>query len=159
MCLLRPYPAAGHVLSVFVCLILFVCSGCQPQKALEGHGLLPEAPADQNTSAASAPRLPFDQSLGGAAFARTVFQTPGPSNTQITVRDVVVGPHAEGSLTTTAGPAFIDVKSGTGSAKAAGKSLELVSDHPVSVPAGEAFTIKNSGDTPLVARLYVVEGK
>jgi hypothetical protein len=138
---------------------LSILSGCQPQKALEGHGLLPEAPPDQTSSAAAAPQEPFDQSLGKGAFARTVFQTLGPSNTEITVWDVIVGPHAEGSLAAAAGPAIIDVKSGAGSATADQKTLDLSSEHQASFPAGAAITLKNDGDTPLVARLYTLEGK
>ena len=140
-------------------LLLLALSACQPQKAVEGHGLLPEAPPDQTTSAAPAPQAPFDQPLGKAAFSRTVFQTQGPSNIEITVRDVIVGPHAEGPLAAAAGPVIIDLNSGSGGATAEGKTLELSSERPVSFPAGAAITLKNSGDVPLVARLYTLEGK
>jgi len=140
-------------------VLLLAVSACQPQKALEGHGLLPEAPPDQTTSAAPAPQAPFDQPLGNAAFARTVFQTQGPSNIEITVRDVIVGPHAEGLLAAAPGPVIIDLNSGSGSATAGGKTLELSFEQPASFPAGAAITLKNGGNIPLVARLYTLEGK
>jgi|HubBroStandDraft_3_1064219.scaffolds.fasta_scaffold119336_1 hypothetical protein len=153
-------PPVGHNCPWLPLLILlFTCSGCQPPKAPEGHGLLPESPADQTISAAAAPSRPFDQPLGKGALGRTVFQTPGPSKTEITVSDVVVGPHEEGSLPTATGPVLIDVRSGSGSVAADGKTLDLSSERLISVSAGAAITLKNSGDAPLVLRLYTVEGK
>jgi hypothetical protein len=49
--------------------------------------------------------------------------------------------------------------SGKGSAAAGGKTLDLSSQHPASFPAGAAVALKNSGDSPLVVRLYMLEGK
>jgi hypothetical protein len=140
-------------------LLLLAVSACQPPKAQEGHGLLPPAPADQVTSAAPAPAAPFDQSLGKAAFARTVFRSPGPSNTEITVRDAIVAPHADAQLAASAGPVLIDLQAGGGTVDGGGKSVELDSLHPAAFPAGAAVTLKNTGDVPLVVRLYTLEGK
>jgi hypothetical protein len=140
-------------------LLLLAISACQPQKAAEGRGLLPAAPPDQVTSAAPPSAAPFDQPLGNAAFARTVFHTQGPQNIEITVRDVIVGPHAEVQLAAAAGPVLMDLTSGSGRAAAAGKTLDLSSEHPAAFPAGAAITLNNSGDVPLVVRLYTLEGK
>ena len=138
-------------------LLLSVVLACN-QKAQEGHGLLPPAPADQTTSATPAP-TPFDQTLGNAAFARTRLHTSGPANIDVTVRDAVVGPRAEAQLEASAGPIIVDLLSGAGSAAAGGKTADLSSQNPASFPAGTALTLKNSGDAPLVVRLYVLEGK
>jgi len=140
-------------------LLLLTLSACGPGKAREGHGLLSPAPADQVNSAAPAPASPFNETLGNAGFARTVFHTTGPSNTEITVRDAIVGPHTEAQLPASAGPVLIDLKSGSGSAAAGGKTADLSEQQPASFPANAAITLKNGGDTPLVVRLYVLEGK
>jgi hypothetical protein len=121
--------------------------------------LLPPAPADQIAAPGPAPAAPFDQKLGNAAFARTVFQTAGPSNTEITIRDAIVGPHAEGQLSASGGPVLIDLHAGTGGAEVGGRGVELNLHHPAAFPAGTAVTLKNTGDTPLVVRLYTLEGK
>lgn len=148
----RPFPV------LLFLLLLIAASGCKPEKALEGHGILPDAPADQTAFAVEPAKAPFDQPLGEAAFARTVFQTTGPSNIAITVRDVIVGPHAEAALAA-AGPVVIDVNSGSGSATAGSKTLELNLGGAVSFPAGVAIALKNSGDISLVLRVYTLEGK
>jgi hypothetical protein len=145
----------GRILAAFVFLsTLLACN----QKALEGHGLLPPAPADQTTSAVPPPS-PFDQTLGNAGFTRTVLHTAGPANIDVTVRDAIVGPRAEAQLPAAAGPILIDLRSGAGSAIANGKTLDLSSQEPASLPAGVTITLKNGGNTPLVVRLYFLEGK
>ena len=151
---------ASLVVSV-VSLIVFLLTGggCQPEKAVEGRGLLPEAPPDQTTSTAAPTKFPFDQPLGETAFVRTVFQTSGPSNIAVTVRDVIVGPHGKALLPAVAGPVVIDVSSGSGSALIGDKKLELSLQNPVSVPAGATVALANTTDLPLVLRLYLLEGK
>jgi len=139
-------------------LLLLAVSACQPQKALEGRGLLPVPPADQLTAGGPAPLAPFDQPLGNAAFARTVFRTPGPANIEVTVRDAIVAPHAEGQLPASAGPVLIELNSGSGSAVAGSKTLDLSSEQPAAFPAGAVITLKSSGDIPLVVRFYTLEG-
>jgi hypothetical protein len=138
-------------------LLLSFVLACN-QKTQEGHGLLPPAPADQTTSANSSP-APFDQLLGNAGFARTVLHTTGPANIDVTVRDVIVGPHGEAQLPDSGGPLIVDLLSGKGSGAAVGKTLDLSSQHTASFPAGAAVALKNSGDSPLVVRLYMLEGK
>jgi hypothetical protein len=156
MALSRLHPSLwGRCLAVP--LLFSVVLACN-QKAQEGHGLLPPAPADQTTSANSSP-APFDQPLGKAAFARTVLHTAGPANIDVTVRDAIVGPHGEVELPDSGGPVIVDLLSGKGSAAAGGKMLDLSSQQPASFPAGAAVTLKNSGDSPLVVRLYMLEGK
>jgi len=143
--------------SLAVPLVLCAVLGCNHQ-AQEGHGLLPPAPADQTKSAISPP-APFDQQLGNAGFARTVLHTAGPAGIDVTVRDAIVGPHGEAQLAASAGPVLIDLKSGAGSATAGPKTADLSAQKPTSFPAGETIALKNSGDTPLVVRIYVMEGK
>jgi hypothetical protein len=140
-------------------LLFLTLLACAPDKAREGRGVLSPAPADQVNSAAAAQAFPFNETLGSAGFARTVFHSTGPANTEITVRDAIVGPHAEAQLPASAGPLLIDLKSGSGSADAGGKTTGLSEQQPASFPANVAITLKNGGGTPLVVRLYVLEGK
>ena len=138
-------------------IVLSAVLACN-QQAQEGHGLLPPAPADQ-TKSAIPPPAPFDEPLGNAGFARTVLHTAGPAGIDVTVRDAIVGPHAEAQLAASAGPVLIDLKSGTGSATAGEKTTDLSAQKPTSFPAGAAIALKNTGETPLVVRIYVTEGK
>jgi hypothetical protein len=88
-----------------------------------------------------------------------VLHTAGPANIDVTVRDVIVGPHGEAQLPDFGGPLIVDLLSGKGSGVAGGKTLDFSSQQPASFPAGAAVVLKNSGDSPLVVRLYMLEGK
>lgn len=151
----RPSLVWGRCLAVP--LLFSVVLGCN-QKTQQGRGLLPPAPKDQTASTNSSP-APFDQPLGNTGFARTVLHATGPANIDVTVRDVIVGPHGEAQLPDSGGPLMVDLLSGKGSGVAGGKTLDLSSQQPASFPAGVAVALKNSGDSPLVVRLYLLEGE
>ena len=145
--------------SAVIAVLVFGAFGCQPQKALEGHGLLPPAPSGQDTSTAPAPATPFTQTDGKAAFARMMLQTAGPANTQITVRDLIVGPRGDAQLTIADSASLIEVYSGAGSVASGTITVALTLHQPVILPEGSRANINNSGDAPLMVRLYTVEGK
>ena len=146
------------VFRIFLVFLFFTAVLACNRTAPDGRGLLPPAPQGQATSTVASPS-PFDQTLGTAAFARTLFHTAGPANLEVTVRDVIIGPHAETQLPAPAGPVVIDTRSGTGTVSAGAKTAELSMQQPASLPAGMAIALKNGGGTPLVLRLYMLEGK
>jgi hypothetical protein len=143
---------------IFLVFLVFTTALACNRKAKDGRGLLPPAPAGQATSAVASP-APFDQTLGTAAFARTVFRTAGPASLEVTIRDVIIGPHAEAQLPLPAGPVVIDTRSGAGTASAGTKTADLSMQQPASFPAGTPIALKNGEGTPLVLRLYLLEGK
>jgi hypothetical protein len=140
-------------------LLVLALSACRDRRhATEGKGLLPPPPAGNLVPAGPQPRTPYEK-VGDATFARTIFQTAGPSETAISIRDVVVSPRAEGHLDATSGPSILDLLSGKGSVTAGDKTSDLDLQSPLTVAAQTAITLKNGGDTPLVVRLYITEGK
>ena len=153
LCYRRPV-----VFRVFLVFLFFTAVLACNRKAQDGRGLLPPAPPGQATSTVAS-SAPFDQTLGTAAFARTVFHTAGPANLEVTVRDVIIGPHAEAQLPPPPGPVVIDTRSGAGTVSAGAKTAELSMQQPASLAAGMAIALKNGGGTPLVLRLYMLEGK
>ena len=143
-----------------IALLALGLSACEGlKKAPDGRGLLPPPPNGELTSVGATPAKPFVERIGEATFARTVFATAGPSGTKIEIRDTVIGPRTEGRFGPVPGPVVFDLRSGIGSARTENKELEFSFQHPVSFPAQAAITLKNTGDVPLVLRVYLLEGK
>lgn len=151
----------GRRLGPYVLVVLAGALGsCSKlHEAPEGGGPLPPPPPGPLPMAGEAPALPFDDQLGDGAYARDVFGAAGPPGTEVAIRDLLIGPRAEGRLPGAPGPVVIDVHSGSGSAIAGGRTLELSVERPVSLPAGTSASLTNSGETPLSARLYYVIGR
>lgn len=142
----------------FAALLLFALASCNglPQ-APQGGGPLPAPPpADDFINPTAAP---FERSDGKAAFARTVAVMPGPGRTTVQIRDLIVGPHGEAQFAALRGPMVVDARSGTGSVSLGDRTLKLSRENPASIAAGARPVARNDGDTPLVLRLYVVEGR
>lgn len=138
-------------------LVLLVLSSCKT-KAREGTGLLPPPPAGKLVAVGTGPRFPYQQ-VGPSAFARTFFQNAGPSDTDIQLRDVVVAPHAEARFDPFPGPMIVDLLSGKGGVTAGDKNADLDFERPASLPAAMVVTFKNTGEAPLMLRLYLIEAK
>jgi hypothetical protein len=143
------------LLAVFLVLFMVACK----RGAREGHGLLPPPPAGQLPVAGGEPTAPFDQQLAKGVLARSVLRTPGPSDTEIQIRDIIVGPHAETRLETLPGMVIVDVRSGTGSLSVGTKTMQLSMQQPVSLQGGETGVLRGGDRVPLALRLYVVKGK
>lgn len=103
------------------------------------------------------PAVPFERLGTQAGSTRTVFQGPGPSNSKIEIRELVVGPRALVQLDPFPGPAIVDLRSGEGSLKAGERTMQLEIANVISVASGLPFEFRNSGDAPLVLKLYLVE--
>jgi len=108
--------------------------------------------------AGSQPKNPFHLEEGNV-LSRTVFSTPGPTNSQIEVRDFKFPPHVRTRLGALPGPGVLEVYSGKGAVSQGGKTEELAGGIAKSVPAGKALEFENRGDYSLVVRVYLVEGK
>jgi hypothetical protein len=87
-------------------------------------------------------------------FARTLFSAPGPANTTITIRDIIVGPRRSQSVPASPGPALLNWFEGHGTFSIGGHTHTIGNEFEV-VPAGEALTIHNPNGPPVGFRLYV----
>lgn len=125
--------------------------------AQRGTGDLPPPPAGTSEFPTRTSAIPFERIAGQDAAMRTIFQGPGPDGSGIVIREIIVAPHADIALPPLPGPALVDPRSGAGSVKAGERSDELQSAKVVAVAAGVPLALRNSGDVPLVVKLYVVE--
>jgi hypothetical protein len=120
--------------------------------------LLPEVAAETKELSTYQPAKPY-AALNNGVLARTVFQTDGPAGYHVDVQDwqVPAGKQADGS--SLAGGAIVEVRSGTGSLQSGGQKNDLALGAVTSIPQGQAFTIANTGQVPLILRLYVVSAR
>jgi hypothetical protein len=116
--------------------------------------LLPETAGDEKSLSSFQPAKPY--AAKGDALGRTVFQADAPAGYRVEVRDwkVPVGKQTDG--TALPGAAFIEARSGTGSLQTGDKKQELQFGAIVSISQDQPFTIANTGQWPLVLRVYVV---
>lgn len=122
-------------------------------------GPLPAPPPGAAAYVSPAPGIPFEALGTQAGAMRTVFQGPGPSNSKVEIRELIVGARALVRLDPLSGPALVDPRSGTGSLKAGVLAVQLDIPNVISVPSGAPLEIDNNGDDPLVLRLYIVEAR
>ena len=116
--------------------------------------LLPETAGDEKSLSTYQPAKPY--AANGNALGRTVFQADAPAGYRVEVRDwkVPVGKQTDG--TALPGAAFIEVRSGSGSLQAGENKQELQLGAIVSISQDQPFTVVNTGQWPLVLRVYVV---
>jgi hypothetical protein len=122
-----------------------------------GVGELPPPPPDLPLFAARPVARPFEQVQGQPGASRILFEGPGPDNTQVTIRELLIGPKGHLRLEALRGPALIDARSGTGRLQLGDQSALLQIATARSVAPGVPIEVSNDGDDTLVLRLYVVE--
>jgi len=134
--------------------------GCCATSGADGRSLLSPPSTADLAKPGLPPVLPFAQTLGAGSFSRSVFQEPnGPAGTKIELIDAVIASRKSANFPAAAGPVLIDLRSGSGNVSASAKISILSFTTPVSVAAGNAVLITNTGLQPLVVRLYIVEGQ
>jgi hypothetical protein len=87
---------------------------------------------------------------------RTIFQGQGPDNSNIEIREVIIGVRALVRLDPLSGQALVDLRSGEGSLQAGDRSLRLEVSNVRSVASGVPLEFRNSSDVPSVLRIYLV---
>jgi hypothetical protein len=100
---------------------------------------------------------PFEAMSGQAAASRVLFEGAGPDNTQIVIREMLIGPGAHVRLDSLPGPALIDLRSGAGTLRAGDRSEQLQIAKAISVKPGIPIELTNDGDDSLMLRLYIVK--
>ncbi len=141
------------------CLVLFLSVvGCATRPKDERvdvkPALLPEAAGDEKSLSSYQPAKAYAAS--GSTLSRDVFQATAAAGYRVEVRDwnVPVGKQTDG--TSLPGAAFIEVRSGGGSLQAGERKQDLQLGAIVSISQDQPFTVANTGQWPLVLRVYVV---
>jgi hypothetical protein len=101
---------------------------------------------------------PFTKQAGNL-FARTVFETDGPGNTHIEVRDVLLPPRSKTSIEPLPGPAVIDPAYGKATISTGNKSEMLAAGTIRSLPAGQSLAFENPDSGPAMVRLYIIRAR
>ncbi len=108
--------------------------------------------------AGNQPAHPFKSEVSGI-FSRTLFSGPGPANTTVTIRDIIVGPHRNQTLAASPDPAILNWFEGHGTFSIGSAPPHAIDDEFEVVPAAQALTIHNPNGPPIGFRLYVFAGK
>jgi len=122
-------------------------------RAFVVHGVLPAPPPGELKFAGEIPNNPFRVESGNT-LARTVFQTSGPSNSRIEVREFLILPQEETNLGAQTGPMLVQVESGAGTVSINNKLEELAASTVRAISAGQATSFRNVGARPLALRVY-----
>src|SRR3989442_5888339 len=128
------------------------------RKAFVAHGVLQTPALGELKFAGDIPNNPFKVEPGNA-LARTVFQTSGPSNSRIEIRELLVQSREETQLASQPGPMLIEVESGAGTVSVNGKREELAVNTIKTISAGQTTVFRNGGARPLALRIYRFEAK
>jgi hypothetical protein len=130
-------------------------AGAQDQQP--GMGELPPPASDLLIFPGKPATRPFEAVSGQAAATRVLFEGAGPDNTQIIIREMLIGPGADVRLDALPGSALIDPRSGSGTLRAGERREQLQIATAVSVEPGVPIQLINDGDDSLLLRLYIVE--
>jgi hypothetical protein len=90
-----------------VVLSLAVCWAAWGQDPGPGIGELPPPSPDLPISAGQPATHPFAAMSGQAAASRVLFEGAGPNNTEIVIREMLIGPGADVRLDALRGPALV----------------------------------------------------
>ncbi len=140
-----------------VALSLAVCPAAWGQDQGPGIGELPPPSPDLPISSGQPATHPFAAISGQAAASRVLFEGAGPDNTQIVIREMLIGPGADVRLDALPGPALVDLRSGIGSLRTGDRPEQLEIANAISVKPGIPIELTNDGDDSLMLRLYIVE--
>jgi hypothetical protein len=88
---------------------------------------------------------------------RTILQGQGPNNSNIEIREIIIGARAFVRLDPLPGQALVDLRSGEGSLQAGDRPIQLGVSNVISVASGVPIEFRNSSDVPSVLRIYLVE--
>jgi hypothetical protein len=155
----------GSLICTALLLSLVACAaGCAKQgtetpPTVVDRPLPTPPPAGEIKFAGVPPAHPFAKQAGNY-YGRTVFETDGPNNSHIEVRDILIPPHAKSALEALPGPAVMDP---AGAAKVtlsiADKPESLAEGTMRSLPAGQAIALENSDARPAMVRLYIFRSR
>ena len=120
-------------------------------------GPLPLPPPGAAAYVGRPPAIPFERLGTQDGSMRTIFRDQGPDNSNIEIREVIIGARALVRLDPLPGPALIDLRSGEGSLQAGDRSIQLGVSNVIPVASGVPLDFRNSSDVSSVLRIYLVE--
>ena len=140
--------------------VLLVSCGRRPnnERVDVKTSLLPEVAAETKELSSYQPAKPY-AALTSGALARTVFQADAPSGYHVEVRDWNVPPGKQVDTSSVPGAAFLEVRSGSGTLQSGDRKSDLALGAITPVSQGQSSVIANSGQVPLVLRVYVVSAQ
>ena len=141
----------------FIAVVLTTISVAWAQDQEPQTDELPPPPAGLEIFQGKPSAHPFEALPGQAAAERVLFEGAGPDNTEIIIREMLIGPGADVRLEAVPGPALIDPRSGVGTLRAGERSEQLQIASAISVAPGVPIELSNDGDDSLLVRLYIVE--
>lgn len=152
----------GFLIAKTLILAAAVCfTGCQQSKDAPSviTRPLPSPPAGELKYAGALPAHPFAKQAGNH-FARTVFETDGPGNSHVEVRDVLIPPRSKSTVEALPGPAVIDPAGAGNVTLSTGDKPEALAGGTLrSLPAGQALAFENSDSRPAMVRLYIIRSR
>lgn len=119
-------------------------------------GPLPPPPSDATAYVGQPPAIPFEKLGTQDGSMRTIFRGQGPNNSNIEVRELIIGARALVRLDPLPGSALVDLRSGEGSLQAGDRPVELGVSNVISVTSGVPLEFRSSSDVPSVLRIYLV---
>jgi hypothetical protein len=154
-------PSQGALIGdALLCVAMACFTACQQnaQNAFVAHGPLPPPPTGEIKHAGASTANPFTKQEGNY-FARTAFETDGPGNSHIEIRDVLFPPHTKGTVAALPGPGIMSPATGKATF-GIGERAEMTAAESVrSLPAGQALQFENSDSRPATIRLYVIRAR
>ena len=90
----------------------------------------------------------------GDSYERSLFTATNPSHVALDVRSIYVNPHGQSQFTDL-GAGLVEVMSGVGTISVDGRSSPLESTQLIAIAAHQFVSLSNSGEQPLVLRLYL----
>lgn len=150
---------APVVLPAAILIVVAGLTGCRrSHDAFVAHGPLPPPPSGQLKFAGALPEHPF-QKEPGDLFARTVFETDGPNGSQVEIRDLLIPPHGKSQMAALAGPAVIELATGTATIVSGTNPEPIVIGAMRALPAGQTVEVENPDARPAMLRLYLIRAR
>lgn len=119
-----------------------------------GKGVLPPADPAKFTPGSYQPERPFAPQNDGA-LARPVFRTETGAPYGAEIRDLLVPPGKSATLAHD-GIVLVDTRDGTGDATVQQRQVKLAPGATFGLSQGQTATVQNTGQTPLLLRVYIV---
>ena len=139
-------------------ILAVVClqAGCQQESGPQSTPLLAEAPAGESHFSPTVAKNPYKE-VSKNLLERTVFETAGPNNLRIELRDLFVMPGTATEKVSLPGPAVLQVLGGEGKITIGEQPKELAVGAVTNLAQDSWFVLESRGVMPLVlrARIFV----
>jgi mannose-6-phosphate isomerase-like protein (cupin superfamily) len=133
-------------------LFLFLCPGCGTGG--NGTALLPPPQANAKPSGYQPPQA--YETIGPGVSSRTLNGASTGTGYRLELREVIVGPAKRGAGIDLKGASLLEVLSGAGTLTCGQNRQDLRPGAVLSIPAGQACTVDNTGEVQVSFRAYVV---